>query len=123
MAQAGLSDEKNWQSKISLDCPFKERRERFAFKKERQLANRSRHSLQNSSRERLALFHERITLLLTKNKRFARKTDERIPNPALTLLFRAIIPFPYSLQFCYPYLTLQSYNTPFLIPYSSVTLA
>ena len=23
MAQAGLNDEKNWQSKISLDCPFK----------------------------------------------------------------------------------------------------
>ena len=24
MAQAGLNNEKNWQSKISLDCPFKE---------------------------------------------------------------------------------------------------
>ena len=23
MAQAGLNDEKNWKSKISLDCPFK----------------------------------------------------------------------------------------------------
>ena len=32
--------------------------------------------------ERFALFHERIALSLTKNERFARKTEERIPNPA-----------------------------------------
>ena len=25
MAQAGLNDEENWQSKTSLDCPFKAR--------------------------------------------------------------------------------------------------
>ena len=35
--------------------------------------------------ERFALFHQQIALLLfgsQKNKRFARKTDEQIPNPA-----------------------------------------
>ena len=32
-------------------------------------------------RGRFAIFHERIALLLTKNERIARKTDERCPNP------------------------------------------
>ena len=27
LAQAGLNDETNWGSKISLDCPFKEMKE------------------------------------------------------------------------------------------------
>ena len=34
-------------------------------------------------RERLALFHERVTLSLKKNERIAQKTCEQIPNPAL----------------------------------------
>ena len=40
--------------------------------------------------ERFALFHEQIALTLTKNKRIARKTDERIPNP-VCLLFKYFI--------------------------------
>ena len=31
--------------------------------------------------ERFALFHKGITLSLTKNEQFARKTNEKIPNP------------------------------------------
>ena len=55
-------------------------------------ANRFRCSIQKSNRERFdqaahdkratgePLFHKRITLSLKKNERFARKTDDRIPN-------------------------------------------
>ena len=77
------------------------------FTKERSIANRSCRSLQKSVRERIvpvalykrvivsdllpllitkegrerfALFHEGIALSLTKNERFARKTDKGIPN-------------------------------------------
>ena len=40
--------------------------------------------------ERFALFHKQIALTLTKNKRIARKTDERISNP-VCLLFKYFI--------------------------------
>ena len=33
--------------------------------------------------EQFALFHKRIALSLRKNKRFARKNDEQIPNPII----------------------------------------
>ena len=32
MAQAGLNGEKNWRSKISLDCPFKKMQFSFFIK-------------------------------------------------------------------------------------------
>ena len=35
--------------------------------------------------EQFVLFHKRIALLLTKNKLFTGKTDERNPNPELNI--------------------------------------
>ena len=53
------------------------------FTKEKLRAIRSRCSWQKSDcMEQFALDHKRITLLLTKNERFAQTTDEQIPNPA-----------------------------------------
>ena len=63
----------------------KEQQEWFA-----QVAHDKRATLSNSltslftkeRQERITLFHERITLSLTKNERIDQKKDERIPNPA-----------------------------------------
>ena len=60
-------------------CSFSQVNLSFAHKKQ---ANRSPCFLQKSDHERVALFHMQIYLLLTKNEWLARKTNERIPNPA-----------------------------------------
>ena len=45
------------------------------------LYDSSRSLMTKDQQARIALFHEQIALLLTKNEQIARKTDERIPNP------------------------------------------
>ena len=74
---------------------FKERQERLALvdlTKEQPCAHRSRRSLQKSDREPFAqVAHDkRVTgairsFACKKNERFARKTDEQIPNPVCCL--------------------------------------
>ena len=41
-------------------------------------------------RQRFTICHEGIAILLTKNERIARKTDERIPNPDLYRLINGM---------------------------------
>ena len=41
-------------------------------------------------RQRFTIFHEGLAILLTKNERIARKTDERIPNPDLYRLINGM---------------------------------
>ena len=61
---------------------FKERWKRFTLLALYKRAT-MRESLMTKERwEQFALFHEWIPLSLTKNERFAPKTDEQIPNPA-----------------------------------------
>ena len=63
---------------------FKEQLERFApvaLYKRATMSNSLWSLMTKEGRERFAFFHEKIALSLTKNKRIARKTNKRIPNP------------------------------------------
>ena len=65
---------------------FREQLEQFApdaLYKGATVSDSLRLLMTKEQQERFALFLKQIAFLLTKNKQSTRKTDERIPNPAV----------------------------------------
>ena len=86
---SGHSCQKIYRERIALNFVFKKTRQWFVHDSSESLEKNERFAQRKRSFRRFLTFsrlNPSFTFLLTKNERFARKTDERIPNRVFTAM-------------------------------------